>query len=52
MTNNHFPQEGSAVAVEADSVVAVEVAAAAEVVGVTTAIKMDILLANVLRCVT
>lgn len=39
----------SAVAVEADSVVAVEVAAAAEVVGVTTAIKMDILLANVLR---
>lgn len=36
----------SAVAVEADSVAAVEVA---EVVGVTTAIKMDILLANVLR---
>merc|ERR1711993_148993 len=38
--------EDSAVAVEADSVAAVEVA---EAVGVITAIKMDILLANVLR---
>ena len=39
----------AAVAVEADSVAAVEVA---EVVGVTTAIKMDILLANVYRVTT
>merc|ERR1712029_443923 len=38
--------EDSAAAVEADSVAAVEVA---EAVGVITAIKMDILLANVLR---